>query len=67
MGLNLISYLMGDHYQLRRRQRYQGKSKSTLLPRTRDDGEMNYRKGLLMVDHELRTLLVHKLWKARGG
>ena len=41
MGLNLISYLMVDHYQLRRRLRFQGKSKSTLAPsRTRDDGEI---------------------------
>jgi len=32
MGLNLISYLMGVHYLRKRRRRYRGKSKSTLLP-----------------------------------
>ena len=32
MGLNLISYLMGGHYQLRRKRRFQGKSKLTLSP-----------------------------------
>jgi hypothetical protein len=32
MGLNRISYLMGDHYLQRRRRRFRGKSKSTLLP-----------------------------------
>jgi hypothetical protein len=40
MGLNLTSYLMGVHYLQRRRLRYQGKSKSTFAPRTRDDGEI---------------------------
>jgi hypothetical protein len=41
MGLNLISYLMVGRYQLRRRRRFRGKSKSTLAPsRTRDDGEI---------------------------
>jgi hypothetical protein len=33
MGLNLISYLMVVRYLLRRRRRFRGKSKSTLLQR----------------------------------
>ena len=41
MELNLISYSMGDHYQQRRRRRFRGKSKSTLLPETRNDGEIH--------------------------
>lgn len=41
MGLNLISYSMVDHYLQKRKRRYRGKSKLTLLPETRDDEKIH--------------------------